>query len=516
MDNVSAVRYINRLGGHEIEAFGGTCPRFLAFLSGSQHHGPGRISTGSVQCGGRLEFPVPFGPQRLDAAWPGIFCPGGFVGSSSRGSFCFSFEPSVAPFFQLASGSGGVGCGRFPSTLVSGSQLRVSSFCTDCPDGFVSPASGGDGGFDHPFLAIPALVSPAAGAVGGHPSSSAVVPSYSGGPVGIASRFGPGRVTSFDGLADFGGRESSQSLSQSARFLLAESWAPGTRAMYQSAWTAWHRWCMARDLDPVSAAPVAVVNFLSSLFDQGRAYRTINTYRSAISAGHMPVDGAPVGQCPVVCRLLRGIRFSRPPQSRYRSLWDVNLVLDFLEAWPSNEDLSLKQLSAKLTMLLCLISFRRVADVHALDLHRRSFVPEGVRFVICRRTKTNSRSVLYPAFPLRPQLCVVRCLQEYELRTVNLRCSNWPQLLISIRKPHFPVSTASLARWVRWVMRLAGIDVTLFGAHSSRGAMASGAFQAGGRLEDILRAADWSRESTFREFYFKPVSHVSNNVVMQL
>ncbi|KAM4748709.1 uncharacterized protein WCC33_006088 [Rhinophrynus dorsalis] len=356
----------------------------------------------------------------------------------------------------------------------------------------------------------------AAGAGGGHPTSATVIPSSPGGSVGFTSRVGPGQVASVDGLAHFRGRESAQSLSQSAQFLLAESWAPGTRAMYQSAWSAWHRWCMARDLDPVSAAPVAVVNFLSSLFDQGKAYRTINMYRSAISAGHMPVDGAPVGQCPVVCRLLRGIRFSRPPQSRYQSLWDVNLVLDFLEAWPPNGDLSLKQLSAKLTMLLCLISFRRVADVHALDLHRRSFVPEGVRFDIRRRTKSNSRSILYPAFPLRPQLCVVRCLQEYELRTVDLRCSNWPQLLISFRKPHFPVSTASLARWVRWVMHLAGIDVTLFGAHSSRGAVASRTFQAGGRLEDILRAADWSRESTFREFYFKPMSHVSNDVVMQL
>ncbi|KAM4807601.1 integrase/recombinase xerD homolog [Rhinophrynus dorsalis] len=288
--------------------------------------------------------------------------------------------------------------------------------------------------------------------------------------------------------------------------------------MYQSAWSAWDRWCLERGLDPVSASPVAVevVNFLSFLFDQGKAYRTINTYRSAISAGHSYFEGAPVGQCSLVCRLLRGIRFSRPPQSHYHSLWDVNAVLEFLEAWPQNDVLTLKQISAKLTMLLCLISFKRVSDIHALDLHSRSFTPEGVRFVIRRRTKTSMRAVIYPPFPERPQLCVVQCLKAYERRTALLRKSGWTQLLISFRKPHLPVSSATLARWVRWIMQLSGIDISLFGAHSSRGAMASKALQVGGRLEDVLRAADWSRESTFRDFYFKPVVHVASQVVSQL
>ncbi|KAM4796253.1 olfactory receptor 52K1-like [Rhinophrynus dorsalis] len=40
--------------------------------------------------------------------------------------------------------------------------------------------------------------------------------------------------------------------------------------------------------------------------------------------------------------------------------------------------------------------------------------------------------------------------------------------------------------------------------------MVSMAMQVGGRLEDGLRAADWSRESTFRDFYFKPVVHVQS------
>ncbi|KAM4807615.1 LOW QUALITY PROTEIN: uncharacterized protein WCC33_005133 [Rhinophrynus dorsalis] len=239
-----------------------------------------------------------------------------------------------------------------------------------------------------------------------------------------------------------------QGFSESAQTLLAESWAPGTRTMYRSAWSAWSRWCVERDLDPVSTSPINVVNFLSVLFDSGKAYRTINSYRSAISAGHIPVDGIPIGQSVLVCRLMRGIRFSRP-QSRYQSLWNVNDVLHFLEVWPTNNLLSLKQLSAKLTMLLCLVSLKRVSDVRALDFHSRSFTPQGVQFRVSRCTKTAVRTVSYPAFPSQPQLCVVKCLQEYEIRTYELRSPSCSQLLISFLRPHLPVSTATLARWVR-------------------------------------------------------------------
>ncbi|KAM4772440.1 integrase/recombinase xerD homolog [Rhinophrynus dorsalis] len=318
------------------------------------------------------------------------------------------------------------------------------------------------------------------------------------------------------GLVPIGSPSNVEELSFSAQSLLAESWAPGTRTMYESAWTTWSRWCVERNLDPVSTSPVNVVNFLSHLFDSGKAYRTINSYRSAISAGHIPVHGIPVGQSTIVCRLMRGIRFSRPPQSHYHSLWNVNDVLQFFEAWPPNHNLSLKQLSAKLTMLLCLISFKRVSDVRALHFHSRSFTPFGVNFRVSRSTKTSVREISYPAFPSQPQLCVVRCLQEYELRTAAFRSPALSQLLLSFCYPHLPVSAATLARWVRWIMQLAGIDVSLFGAHSTRGAMASKAVLVGGRLKDILRAADWSRESTFKEFYFKPIDHVSQTVVTSI
>lgn len=255
------------------------------------------------------------------------------------------------------------------------------------------------------------------------------------------------------------------------------------------------------------------INFLSSSFELGKAYRTINLYRSAISSEHVPIDSIPIGRHPLICKLMKGIKFRNPPRPRYHSTWDVSIMLDLFSSWPDNEHLSLKVLSFKLTALLCLFSINRVSDVKALDITHRSFTPNGVTFRIVKRTKTNLQLISYPAFPLHKKLCVVECLKTYELRTQPIRSPLSSQLLISFRKPYQPVSSPTLSRWVRNTMQMAGIDISIFGAHSVRGAISTKALQKGCSLSDIMKAADWSRESTFKTFYFKPDHHVAMSVL---
>lgn len=90
------------------------------------------------------------------------------------------------------------------------------------------------------------------------------------------------------------------------------------------------------------------------------------------------------------------------------------------------------------------------------------------------------------------------------------------QLLIYFVSPFRPVTSATIARWVRFCMFEAGVDLKEFGMHSVRGAMASKVFLSGGRLEEFLRAADWSSADVFAKFYLKPLGHVSSVVLSQL
>ncbi|XP_056378979.1 integrase/recombinase xerD homolog [Hyla sarda] len=319
--------------------------------------------------------------------------------------------------------------------------------------------------------------------------------------------------TSFGGLVNFGTSPTETEFSQTTREILSDAWAPGTRITYRSAWKLWADWCIQRELDPLSAPIPPILNYLSDAFDAGKAYRTINLYRSAISFYHIPVNSIPIGKHPLVCKLLKGIRFRRPPTPKYYSTWDVNLLLDLFQSWEDNDSLSLKLLSFKLTTLLCLISIKRISDVKALDISHRQFSPQGVFFSVHRRTKTNIHQVFYPAFPLNDKLCVVRCLLTYEDKTKSIRHPSHSQLLISYCKPHLPVSSTTLARWIRTVMTMANIDVSKFGAHSTRSAVSTKLIQSGGSLSDLLKAANWSSESTFKSFYFRPEHHVSMSLL---
>ena len=58
-------------------------------------------------------------------------------------------------------------------------------------------------------------------------------------------------------------------------------------------------------------------------------------------------------------------------------------------------------------------------------------------------------------------------------------------------------------------MESAGIDTSIFKAHTVRSALTSAASMQGVTTEDILVAADWSTESSFQRFYYKPVHNIT-------
>ena len=55
------------------------------------------------------------------------------------------------------------------------------------------------------------------------------------------------------------------------------------------------------------------------------------------------------------------------------------------------------------------------------------------------------------------------------------------------------------------MIRDSGIDTSIFKAHPVRRAATFAAANQGVTLEDILKATDWSIESSLERFYYKPV-----------
>ena len=292
--------------------------------------------------------------------------------------------------------------------------------------------------------------------------------------------------------------------------LLSSSWRSSTNAAYASAWEQWLGWCSQRSVDPVRPSLAMVLQFLADSFEDGRSYSTLNVYRSAMSATLPELDGAPIGQHPLVVRLLRGICLERPPQPRYSHTWDVGIVTSWLSKLPANTDLSLPVLSGKLAILMALTAARRSSDLHRLSLNSHRFSAEGVVFDYLTPPKQHrpgsepARPVTFAAFPVTPALCVVECFREYLRRTADLRQASSAHLFLSTKRPHHPVTSATIARWIKQVMSKAGVDTSLFGAHSTRAASTSAAKRKGMSTVDIMKCADWSCASVFQRFYFKP------------
>ena len=130
-------------------------------------------------------------------------------------------------------------------------------------------------------------------------------------------------------------------------------------------------------------------------------------------------------------------------------------VLSFIGKLGPKESLSLKGLSLKLGFLLAVTSMDRVSEVVSHDLRVRRFSPPN-------------------------------------------------RLLLSYIRPHKPITSDTLGRRVKEVLARAGIDTNIFKAHLVRGASATAAHNKGASLEDILHLADWSTDSMFRRFYYRP------------
>ena len=65
------------------------------------------------------------------------------------------------------------------------------------------------------------------------------------------------------------------------------------------------------------------------------------------------------------------------------------------------------------------------------------------------------------------------------------------------------VTTSTVARWLRCVLDLSGINTDKFKAHSYRGASVSAAYKKGCSLKNILDTADWKSDKHFRTYYYR-------------
>ena len=183
-------------------------------------------------------------------------------------------------------------------------------------------------------------------------------------------------------------------------------------------------YCSNHALDESSPSAINLVNFLQSEADKGKQYRTINTYRSAVSStlGTCPVRGTPVGQDPLVSRFMKGLLRLKPPKTHVFPNWDLMTVLDKLVSWGNFKQLSLPQLLKKTAFLVAVVSYKRPADLCNMKKVKGYWQLDSTGFS-CQPLGFGKTEQHRPVPPLRiepfvekPNLCPVLHLVELDER----------------------------------------------------------------------------------------------------
>ncbi len=257
-----------------------------------------------------------------------------------------------------------------------------------------------------------------------------------------------------------------------------------------------------------------VFQFLTDLHASGKSNNTVNVHCSMLSKTLDAVDGVAIGEDPLIVRLMRGCYHQNPPQPRYNEMWDSGKVSTFFESLGENRNLSLKVLTSKLVTLIALTTWMRVAEVTAISFRSIQFTQEGVKFSLDRLRKTQRCGPLksFEMTSTEEKLCPVKALKDFIERTEKFRPASEPsegsRLLIALVRPHKPVSSNTVSRWIKSMLSKGGVDTTKFGAHSTRSAAASRAVVEGAPIDAILQTGSSAHEATFNRFYNRPPARI--------
>lgn len=252
--------------------------------------------------------------------------------------------------------------------------------------------------------------------------------------------------------------------------------------------------------------------FLHELYTRGLSYSSLNATRSALASFvTIKHSNFTISNHPHVARYLKGIFNIKPSRPRYHKIWDIRIVLSRLRDWGHVEELPLKELTLKLCMLLALLGAARTQLLQAFNVESIEVDSNQVILRVDNLMKTDrpgkvGHEVVLSAYPVDRRLCVVSTMQQYLHITEPFRKSREQnQLFLGLKEPHMPVSKDTIARWIREMLALSGIDVNCFKAHSVRAASVSAAKVQFVSTQAIMKKADWTREETFNQFYNKEI-----------
>ena len=304
-----------QVGGNTLTPTLSACSNHMGLEHTEKHLPSGGTSAREGQSSGGSGIKINERSLRLDAESSGVQPNPAPDGATRDRLVCFPVNKATTTILQLETRPRGSRDRCVQSGLVKDERICQIPVVLDGTLSESSKETSSQNSDDHSIVDIPTMVSIHPGDVGGFSKVITRERRLSDSPVRarIHNESGGAKISSMAHI-----RESftSRGISTEATDLLLSSWRPKTKSNYNLLFVKWSCWCTERNRDPTMGPVEDIINFLAQLFKEGYQYRSLNSYRSAISAVHSKVDGQSVGQHPLVTRMLKGVYNERPPLAR--------------------------------------------------------------------------------------------------------------------------------------------------------------------------------------------------------
>ncbi|XP_052228467.1 uncharacterized protein LOC127842790 [Dreissena polymorpha] len=254
--------------------------------------------------------------------------------------------------------------------------------------------------------------------------------------------------------------------STQATDIIMSAWRDSTKCQYKVNIKRWLQYCSGREINPVSVSINDVIEFLTTEYNKGLGYYSLNTARSSLTSLGIIIDNYQAELHPIVVKFIKGVFNLRPPVPKYCCTWDVDKVLNYLRKLSPVKLISLKDLTFKLVILIALAKAARIQTVQLLSVNnlkklRSKFVVYFDGLLKQSRPSCNQSYIELTAYPQDRRLCVYTVVKEYLVCTKPARTGDNDRLLLSLIKPYKAVSRDTVSRWIKTVMIRSGIDVSV-------------------------------------------------------
>ena len=154
-----------------------------------------------------------------------------------------------------------------------------------------------------------------------------------------------------------------------------------------------------------------VLEFLTLEYNRGLSYNAIRNVLSAISS-YLPHE---LRHHNIIKKFMKGAFSFQPPKTQYHALWDVSILLNYLQNM--NTDSAMNK-SKKIVCLMMSLSGTRINTLTHLKVTNMYITDTECTFVfdeVLKHSKPKycQKPLILRAYPECPELCPVRNLSNY-------------------------------------------------------------------------------------------------------